>query len=84
MSEAIGVYEHELSWLLRDAVGLSDLGHRFSALLLLLCGIDAFAVRRYPRLDPGPRFKRFLKEQLPSHTRIENFWIRVPKTDKKW
>lgn len=83
MSDTIDTYKHELSWLLRDAVGLAHLGHRFSALLLLLCGIDAFAVRRYPRLGPGPRFKRFLKEQLPSHTHIENFWIRVPTTDKK-
>ncbi len=74
--------DHELSWLLRDAIGLSHLGCRCGALLLLLCGIDAFAQRTYPSLTQRRRFERFLREKLPPHTRIDNFNIRIPKTDQ--
>ena len=74
--------DHELSWLLRDAIGLSHLGRRYSALLLLLCGIDAFAQRAYPELTQRRRFEKFLRETLPPHTQIENFNIRIPKTQQ--
>ena len=74
--------DHELSWLLRDAIGLSHLGRRCGALLLLLCGVDTFAQRTYPGLTQRRRFERFLREKLPPHTRIDNFNIRIPKTDQ--
>ena len=74
--------DHELSWLLRDAIGLSHLGRRCGALLLLLCGVDAFAQRTYPGLTQRRRFEKFLREKLPPHTRIENFSINIPKTQQ--
>lgn len=78
----IDVASHEFSWLFTDAVELWHLGRKYSALLLLLCAVDALA----KEVDPsnkyvGKRFRAYLKDRLPRHTQVENFNIRVPKRD---
>lgn len=76
------LHDHEMSWLFTDAVGLFHLGRKYSALLLLLCAVDALARTADPKNDNvGERFQSFLKEKLPAHTRVQNFNIRVPKRD---
>lgn len=72
--------DHEMSWLFTDAVGLFHLGRKYSALLLLLCAVDALArIADTENENVGERFQNFLKEKLPAQTRVQNFNIRVPK-----
>ena len=76
------IIDHELSWLFTDAVGLYHLGRKYSSLLLLLCAVDALAkAADSANENVGDRFKAFLKQRLPKHTRVENFNIHVPKRD---
>jgi len=79
----VDIRQHDLSCLYTDAIGLFHLGRKYSALLLLLCTIDALAKRAYPDRDRvGDRFVSYLRERLPEHTRVQNYNIRVPKLDK--
>ena len=57
-------------------------GRRYGALLLLLCAVDALAVRAYPGARFGDRFKDYLKVKLPAQTRIQTINIRVPKREQ--
>ena len=80
--KTVRINDHELSWLFTDAVGLYHLGRKYSSLLLLLCAVDALAKAADPaKENVGEQFQAFLKEQLPKHTHVENFNIRVPKRD---
>lgn len=81
--QQVDTRQHELSWLLRDAVGLFHLGRKCSSMLLLLCAVDALASRADPdNNNVRERFEAFLKKRLPRYTRIQNFNIRVPKLGK--
>ena len=76
------IQDHKLAWLFTDAIGLFHLGRKYSSLLLLLCAVDALARIFDPsNKDVGERFRAFLKDRLPKHTRVHNFNIRVPKRD---
>jgi hypothetical protein len=57
--------EHELHWMLSDAMALRDSGRTSGAILLLLCAVDALAARAYPNSkEVGRRFKPFLKSKI--------------------
>jgi len=79
----IDIKIHELSWLFTDAVGLYHLGRKYSSLLLLLCAVDALAKKVEPK-NKGvrQRFEDYLMKNLPRHTNVQNFNIRVPKKNK--
>lgn len=82
-NKPIDLRDHDLSGLLTDATGLFRLGRKYSALLLLLCLVDALAARAYPKQKGvRQRFERFLRIRLPKHTRVQNFNIRVPSARK--
>jgi hypothetical protein len=82
MSNIDLLQQHELSWLFLDAMDLLQHGRQYSALLLLLCTVDALAARAYPKAKVGDRFKDYLKAKLPAHTRIQTINIRVPKREQ--
>src|SRR5687768_6739542 len=78
--EPVDLSQHDLSWMLADAVELYGLGRKCSALLLLLCAVDALAKRAKPQIPQvGNRFLGYLGEKLPQRTRIQNFNILVPQ-----
>ena len=79
----VSIREHELSWLLTDAIGLFHLGRKSSSMLLLLCVVDTLAKAADPSNHKvGERFQSFLQQRLPKHTRVENFNIHVPQRDE--
>lgn len=70
---------HDLWWMFSDAVALFHQGRKYSCLLLLLCAVDALAKKAKLSVSGvGERFREFLKERLPKHTRVQNFNIGVP------
>jgi len=78
----IPIHDHEIAWMFTDAVGLYHLGRKYSSMLLLLCAVDALARIFDPGKDNvGERFRNFLRDRLPAHTRVQNFNIRVPQRD---
>ena len=70
--------QHELWWMFQDAVGLLNLQRKYSALLLLLCAVDALARRRFPNKGVGERFEEFLKEQMRREGRPQVHNIEIP------
>ncbi len=80
---AVNIRDHELSWLLTDAMELYLLGRKYSSLLLLLCAVDALAKAVNPSNENvGKRFRAFLKDRLPKYTGVQNYYIKVPKRDE--
>ena len=78
----IRVQDHELAWMFTDAVGMFHLGRKYSSMLLLLCAVDALAKVFDPDNDNvGDRYRNFLRDRLPAHTRVQNFNTRVPQRD---
>jgi hypothetical protein len=72
--------DHEAAWMFTDAVGMFHLGRKCSAMLLLLCAVDALARVFDPgNKNVGDRYRKFLRDRLPAHTRIQNFTIHVPR-----
>jgi len=69
--------EHDLSWMLSDAIVLLNSQRRYSAILLLLCTVDALAARRFPKKRVGERFEEFLKTQMrrPGKPQIHNIFV---------
>jgi len=78
----IRLQDHEFAWMFTDAVGMFHLGRKYSSLLLLLCAVDALAKVFDPgNKNSGERYRNFLRDRLPAHTRVQNFNIRVPQRD---
>lgn len=71
---------NNLEWLLDDAKMLYKLNRKDSAILLLLCAVDALAKFDDPRnTNVGERFEKFLKKKMrrPERPQVHN--IEVPK-----
>ena len=68
---------HPLSWMLKDAIELLRLQRRYGAMLILLCAVDAIAVRCFPAKGVGERFEEFLKKQMrrPGRPQIHNILV---------
>jgi hypothetical protein len=73
---------HDLSWMLSDALSLLHLQRKYSAILILLCAVDAIAARRLPNKDVRGRFEEFLRIQMrrPGRAQIHNIF--VPSQEK--
>jgi hypothetical protein len=81
--EETNVGQHELSWLLTDALGLFHFGRKYSAMILLLCAVDALARQADPDNDKvSERFEEFLKTQMRRPGRPQVWNIYVPKRDE--
>lgn len=73
----------DFSWLLEDAKMLYQLGRKHSAILLLVCAVDALARNNDPtNKNVGERFEAFLKSKMrrPGRAQIHN--ILVPKSGR--
>jgi len=73
---------HDLSWMLRDAIGLMNFQRYYSAMLLLLCAVDALAARHFPKKGVRERFEEFLKTHMrrPGRPQIHNIYV-PPRDD---
>ncbi len=72
---------NDVGWMLQDAVGLLNFQRKYSAMLLLLCAVDALARQHFPNEKKvGVRFEDFLKKQMrrPGRSQVHN--IQVPNT----
>ena len=69
----------DLFWMFHDAFGLFHLGKKPTALLLLLCAVNALAERAYSQVEAqaGEKFRRFLGERLPKYTKAASFDVRI-------
>lgn len=70
-------------WLLNDVIELYRLGRKHSAILLLVCAVDALARASDTECtNVGERFERFLRSKMrrPGRAQIHN--IQVPKFDR--
>jgi hypothetical protein len=75
--------DHELSSLLTDALDLLRSGRKYSAMILLLCAVDALARQADPNNDKvGERFESFLRRQMrrPGHPQVWN--ISIPQREE--
>lgn len=74
---------HELSWMLSDALDLLSQKRRYSALLILLCAVDALARRRFPKTTRvKQRFEEFLKSKMRRPGRPQLWNIFVPQRNE--
>ena len=74
---------HDLKWLFDDAITLYQMNRKFSAILLLLCAIDALAKRQEPgNKNVGERFENFLRNKMRREGRSQIHNIYVPQKDK--
>ena len=74
---------HDFEWLLNDAIAMYQLDRKYSAILLLLCAIDALAKRSNPDNEKvGERFENFLKSKMRREGRPQIHNIHVPKENK--
>lgn len=70
----------DFSWLLDDAKMLYQLGRKHSAILLLVCAVDALARAHDPtNKNVGERFEAFLKSKMRRSGRAQIHNIHVPK-----
>jgi len=70
-------------WLLDDAIELYRLGRKHSAILLLVCAVDALARAAEPKCDKvGERFERFLRSKMRRSGRPQIHNIFVPKSNQ--
>jgi len=73
----------EVQWLYEDASVLYRMGRKHSAILLLLCAVDALARSAYPATTKSSeRFEQFLRSKMrrPGRAQVHNIW--VPKRDR--
>jgi hypothetical protein len=74
---------HDFEWLLNDAITMYQLNRKRSAILLLLCAVDALARRSDPdNKKVGERFENFLKSKMRREGRTQIHNIQVPKENK--
>ena len=72
--------EHELSWLLTDALDLLRFGRKYSAMILLLSAVDALARQAGPNTEKvGQRFESFLRRQMRRPGRPQVWNISIPQ-----
>ncbi|MCD4830321.1 MAG: hypothetical protein K8R02_00770 [Anaerohalosphaeraceae bacterium] len=77
------LHQNDLGWMLQDAIGLLNFQRKYSAMLLLLCAVDALAKQRFPKeKNNGDRFVNFLKEQIRQPERGQVHNIYVPESKK--
>ena len=68
--------------MLTDAVDLLRLGKRYSAMLILLCAVDALAKRTISKGQVGERFEEFLKSKMRREGRPQVWNIFLPSQNQ--
>ena len=76
---------YDLQWLFKDAVFLYQMNRKDSAILLLLCTVDALARRANPgNVKVGERFEKFLHSKMRRKGRPQIHNIEVPQKNKMY
>jgi len=68
----------DIEWLLVDAKFLFASNRYSGSLLMLLCAIQALS-RQCSGENDHQRFENYLREKLPSKTRVKNLFIQIKK-----
>jgi len=72
------IENHELHWMLSDAIALIQLERKYGAILLLLCAVDALSARAFPEKGVRKRFQTYLESKMRRQGRPKVLNIYVP------
>jgi hypothetical protein len=72
------IEDHDLHWMLADAIALIQMERNYSAILILLCAVDGLAKRAYPKTkEVRKRVEAFLESAMrrPGRPQVWNIYV---------